>query len=155
MIEFPTNLGWVPMPWLNGKMHQIFDRLKEVQQSLVLYEAIAFITISIISAVICFIISSIHLSKIIVSGRTMIVMKPSAVMMCLTLMAYFAGPTTAVQTTTVSWRQQQGGNWRGIRRQIHVSTGTSRVSNYYSVVEEGHLPGRVDFDINALSTISN
>ena len=83
------------MPWLYGNMHQIVDQLEDVLQSLVLNEKMLFITISIISAVICLIIGSIRLSKTVVSGRRMIMMKPSAVATCLTLVACFAGHADA------------------------------------------------------------
>ena len=76
-------------------MHQIVYQLEDVLQSLVLYQAMLLVAISVISAVICFIIGSIHLSKIIVSGRRMIMMKPSAVVTCLTLVACFAGHADA------------------------------------------------------------
>jgi hypothetical protein len=99
MIELPTYLGWVPMPWLHGNMHQIVDQLEDVLQSLVLYQAMLFVTISVVSAVICFILlGSIRLSKIIVSGQRMIMMKPSAVVTCLILVACFAGHAGAKPT---------------------------------------------------------
>ena len=76
-------------------MHQVADQIEDVLQSLVLYQAMLLVAISVISAVICFIIGSIRLSKIIVSGRRMIMMKPSAVVTCLTLVACFAGHADA------------------------------------------------------------
>ncbi|KAL3794963.1 LOW QUALITY PROTEIN: hypothetical protein ACHAW5_000427 [Stephanodiscus triporus] len=80
VIDLPTNLGWVPMPWLYGNMHRIVHQLEDVLQSLVLYQAMLLVAISVISTVICFILfGSIRLSKIIVSGQRMIMMKPSAV----------------------------------------------------------------------------
>jgi hypothetical protein len=83
------------MPWLYGNMHRIVHQLEDVLQSLVLYQAMLLVAISVISAVICFILGSIRLSKIIVSGRRMITMKPSAVLTCLTLVACFAGHADA------------------------------------------------------------
>ncbi|KAL3792470.1 hypothetical protein ACHAW5_005585 [Stephanodiscus triporus] len=95
VIELSTNLGWAPMHWLYGNMHQIDHQLQDLLHSLVLYQAMSFVAISVISAVICFILGSIRLSKIIVSGRRIIMMKPSAVVMSLTLAACFAGHADA------------------------------------------------------------
>ncbi len=93
VYELPPSLDLVLMPLTDVDIIQIVDRPKDVLQFLVLYTAVLF---AAIFAMNCFIIGTTRLSKIIVSrGRMIIMMQPSILLTCFTLVTCFAGHADA------------------------------------------------------------
>ena len=95
MHEFTPSLVWFPTPLDDGEIIQIVDRPKDVfLPSLVLYASVLLVVT--ISAMNCFVTGTTRLIKIIVSrGRMVIMMQPSMLLTCLTLVACFAGHADA------------------------------------------------------------
>jgi len=93
--EFPPSLVWFPTPLADGEIIQIVDRPKDVLPSLVLYASVLLVVA--ISAMNCFVTGTTRLMKIIVSrGRMVIMMQPSILLTCFTLVACFAGQVDAL-----------------------------------------------------------
>ena len=85
--EFPPS--WFPTPLADGDNIQIVDRPKDVLPSLVLYASVLLVVA--ISAMNCFVTGTTRLMKIIVShGRMVIMMQPSILLTCFTLVACFS-----------------------------------------------------------------
>ncbi len=92
--EFTSSLVWFPTPLTDGEIIQIVDRPKDVLPSLVIYASVLLVVT--ISAMNCFVTGSTRLMKIIVSrGRMVIMMQPSMLLNCFTLVACFSGHADA------------------------------------------------------------
>ena len=90
--EFPPI--WFPTPLADGDIIQIVDRPKDVLPSFVLYASVLLVVA--ISAMNCFVTGTTRLMKIIVSrGRMVIMMQPSILLTCFTLVACFSGHADA------------------------------------------------------------
>ena len=93
--EFTSSLVWFPTPLADGEIIQIVNRPKDDLPSLVLYASVLLFVA--ISAMNCFVTGTTRLMKIIVSrGRMAIMMQPSILLTCFTLVACFDGQVDAL-----------------------------------------------------------
>ena len=115
----------VPDALAGGEIIQIVDRPKDVLPSLVLYASVLFFVA--ISAMNCFVTGTTRLMKSIVSrGRMALMMQPSILLTCFTLVACFAGHADASFNYTEGFCLTRGTGVSG----CSASDLTAEVTNY-------------------------